>query len=107
MTSSQYAELFRNLLYNTVHAFTTSSAVLRFTANGVLKTLKREDMIPKTFSTVFLAQSLNIRFSGVSCCVRNGLIKLSLRGSRVTYKNLVVVLPFKKEVYRVEDLNYL
>jgi len=48
-----------------------------------------------------------MHFSGFSCCVRNGLMKLSLRGSRVTYKNLVVVLPFKKEVYRVEDRNYL
>jgi len=48
-----------------------------------------------------------IEYSPVSCCVRNGLIKLSSRGSRVTYKNLVVVLPFKKEVYKVEDLNYL
>ena len=56
MISSQYAESFRNLLCNTVHPFTTSSVVLRFTANGVLKNLKREDMIPKTFSTVFLAQ---------------------------------------------------
>jgi len=56
MISSQYAKSFRTLLCNTVHAFSISSAVLRFTANGVLKTLKREDMIPKTFSSVFLAQ---------------------------------------------------
>jgi len=53
MISSQFAESFRNLLCNTVHAFTTSSAVLRFTANGVLKTLKREDMISKHFLRFF------------------------------------------------------
>ena len=34
MISSQYAESIRNMLCNSVQAFTTWSAVLRFTANG-------------------------------------------------------------------------
>jgi len=56
MVSSQYAEWFRNMLCNTVQAFTTSSAVLGVTAIALLKTPKREDMIPKAFSTVLLAR---------------------------------------------------
>jgi len=56
MISSEYAESFRNMLCNSVQALTASSAVLRFTANGLLKTLKQEDMTPKAFSTVFLAR---------------------------------------------------
>jgi len=56
MISSQCAESIRNVLCNSVQAFTTSSAVLRFTANGLPKTLKQEGMIPKAFSTVFLAR---------------------------------------------------
>jgi len=56
MISSQYAESIRNKLGNSVQAFTTSSTVLRFTANGLLNTLQQDDMIPKAFSTVFLAR---------------------------------------------------
>jgi len=37
----------------TVQALTASSAVLRFTANGLLKTVKREDMIQKPFPLFF------------------------------------------------------